>query len=221
MPAMKASYAVMLREAKFAANTSTFSVPGRPSPCLTTDAMAVESAFYGKNVRTTVVLSHARGVILLAAEQAGVTIAEYSPAQVKKTVVGRGAALKPQVGYMVAQLLRLRTPPQPADAADGVAVALTHLVIATRQATFYRIADTLLPVRKAKWLGLVQQNGVHGRVDPADILLMRTEFEVVVVAGFAFFWKKANHRRSATSGRKQDCRSRSDYWSTPATARYG
>ena len=102
------------------------------------DAMAVESAFYGKNVRTTVVLSHARGVILLAAEQAGVTIAEYSPAQVKKTVVGRGAALKPQVGYMVAQLLRLRTPPQPADAADGVAVALTHLVIATRQATFYR-----------------------------------------------------------------------------------
>jgi len=51
------------------------------------DAIAVESAFYGKNVRTTVVLSHARGVILLAAEQAGVTIAEYSPAQGKETVV--------------------------------------------------------------------------------------------------------------------------------------
>ncbi|HEX3235363.1 MAG TPA: crossover junction endodeoxyribonuclease RuvC [Gemmatimonadales bacterium] len=102
------------------------------------DAMAVESAFYGKNVRTTVVLSHARGVILLAAEQAGVTIAEYSPAQVKKAVVGRGAALKPQVGYMVAQLLRLKAPPQPADAADGVAVALTHLLIATRQAAFFR-----------------------------------------------------------------------------------
>jgi crossover junction endodeoxyribonuclease RuvC len=102
------------------------------------DAMAVESAFYGKNVRTTVVLSHARGVILLAAEQAGVPIAEYSPAQVKKAVVGRGAALKPQVGYMVAQLLRLKAPPQPADAADGVAVALTHLLIATRQAAFFR-----------------------------------------------------------------------------------
>ena len=53
-------------------------------------------------------------------------------------MVGRGAALKPQVAYMVAQLLRLRTPPQPADAADGVAVALTHLLIATRQATFFR-----------------------------------------------------------------------------------
>ena len=102
------------------------------------DAVAVESAFYGKNVRTTVVLSHARGVILLAAEQAGVTIAEYTPAQVKKTVVGRGAALKPQVGYMVMQLLRLRTPPQPADAADGVAVALAHLIISTRQAAFFR-----------------------------------------------------------------------------------
>lgn len=102
------------------------------------DAIAVESAFYGRNVRTTVVLSHARGVILLAAEQAGAAIAEYSPAQVKKTIVGRGAALKPQVGYMVMQLLRLRAAPQPADAADGVAVALTHLIIATRQASFYR-----------------------------------------------------------------------------------
>jgi crossover junction endodeoxyribonuclease RuvC len=104
----------------------------------TPDAVAVESAFYGKNVRTTVVLSHARGVILLAAEQAGVTIAEYTPAQVKKTVVGRGAALKPQVGYMVMQLLRLRTPPEPADAADGVALALAHLIIGTRQAAFFR-----------------------------------------------------------------------------------
>lgn len=102
------------------------------------DAMAVESAFYGKNVRTTVVLSHARGVILLAAQQAGVAVAEYSPAQVKKTVVGRGAALKPQVAYMVAQLLRLRTPPAPPDAADGVALALTHLLIAARQAAFFR-----------------------------------------------------------------------------------
>ncbi|MBA3498290.1 MAG: crossover junction endodeoxyribonuclease RuvC [Gemmatimonadales bacterium] len=102
------------------------------------DAVAVESAFFAKNVRTTVVLSHARGVILLAAEQAGATIAEYSPAQVKKTVVGRGAALKPQVAYMVMQLLRLKAPPEPADAADGVAVALAHLLISTRQAAFFR-----------------------------------------------------------------------------------
>jgi Domain of unknown function (DUF4868) len=65
-----------------------------------------------------------------------------------------------------------------------------------RHATFYRIADTLLQIRKAKWLGLVQQNGVYGRVEPADILLMRTDFEVVVVAGYAFFWKKATFERA-------------------------
>jgi crossover junction endodeoxyribonuclease RuvC len=102
------------------------------------NAMAIETAFYGKNVRTTVVLSHARGVILLAAEQAGVEIAEYAPALIKKTITGRGAALKPQVGYMVMQLLRLKSPPSPEDAADGVAVALTHALIAQRRAAFFR-----------------------------------------------------------------------------------
>jgi crossover junction endodeoxyribonuclease RuvC len=102
------------------------------------DTLAVESAFYGRNVRTAVVLSHARGVILLAAEIAGVAVAEYSPALIKKTIVGRGAALKPQVGYMVAQLLRLKAPPSPEDASDGVAVALTHLIISSRRARFLR-----------------------------------------------------------------------------------
>lgn len=102
------------------------------------DAVAVESAFYGKNVRTAVVLSHARGVILLAAEMAGVLIAEYSPALIKKTIVGRGAALKPQVGYMVAQLLHLKGPPSPDDAADGVAVALTHLMLESHRLAFTR-----------------------------------------------------------------------------------
>ena len=97
------------------------------------DLMAVESVFYGRNARTTMVMSHARGVVLLAAEEAGVPIAEYTPAMVKKTVVGRGGALKPQVGYMVAQLLRLREAPKPADAADGVAIALTHVVLAGRR----------------------------------------------------------------------------------------
>lgn len=107
------------------------------------EAVAVESAFYGKNVRTAVVLSHARGVILLAAEMAGLEIAEYSPAAIKKTIVGRGAAMKPQVAYMVGQLLRLKTPPSPDDAADGVAVALTHLLIAlNRIAVARQIAGT-------------------------------------------------------------------------------
>jgi crossover junction endodeoxyribonuclease RuvC len=90
--------------------------------------LALEQAFYQKNVRTTLVLGHARGVILLAAEQAGLEIAEYSPARVKKTVAGAGAAPKAQVGAMVARLLKLAHAPRPADAADGVAVALTHVL---------------------------------------------------------------------------------------------
>lgn len=90
--------------------------------------LAVESVFYARNVRTTVVLGHARGVILLAGEQAGLRIAEYPPAEIKKAIAGRGAATKEQVQFMVAQLLRLKSPPQPADAADGVAAALCALL---------------------------------------------------------------------------------------------
>ncbi|HXL34996.1 MAG TPA: crossover junction endodeoxyribonuclease RuvC [Gemmatimonadales bacterium] len=90
--------------------------------------LALENAFYHKNVHTTLVLGHARGVVLLAAEQAGLAIAEYAPATIKKTVVGAGGAPKAQVGRVVARLLRLKDAPQPADAADGVAVALAHIL---------------------------------------------------------------------------------------------
>jgi crossover junction endodeoxyribonuclease RuvC len=92
------------------------------------DALAIEGIFYGKNVRTTVVLGQARGVILLAGVQAGLKIAEFAPAQIKQCIVGRGGAAKAQVGYMVQQLLHLAGPPAPSDAADGVAVALTYLI---------------------------------------------------------------------------------------------
>jgi crossover junction endodeoxyribonuclease RuvC len=90
--------------------------------------LAIESPFHGKNVRTTLALGQARGVILLAAARAGLQIAEFPPATVKKSIVGTGLAAKGQVGYMVQQLLRLTRPPTPADAADGVAVALTCLM---------------------------------------------------------------------------------------------
>lgn len=94
------------------------------------DAVAVEDIFYGRNVRTTVSLGHARGVILLAAEQARLTIYQYPPAEVKKAVVGTGMATKEQMQFMVTRLLRLKSAPTPADAADGVAAALTCLMTA-------------------------------------------------------------------------------------------
>lgn len=86
--------------------------------------IAVEGVFYAKNVRTTVTLGHTRGVILLAAALRDVPVAEYSPAEIKSSVCGTGKATKEQVQFMVQQLLRLKAPPKPADAADGVAVAL-------------------------------------------------------------------------------------------------
>jgi crossover junction endodeoxyribonuclease RuvC len=88
------------------------------------DALAVEDIFYSRNVRTTIVLGHARGVILLAGSRAGVPIHEYPPADIKKSIVGNGAATKEQVQFMLTRLLRLKAPPYPNDAADGVAVAL-------------------------------------------------------------------------------------------------
>ncbi|MFN0098358.1 MAG: crossover junction endodeoxyribonuclease RuvC, partial [Gemmatimonadaceae bacterium] len=83
------------------------------------DAMAVEDVFYARNVRTTIVLGHARGVILLAGADAGINIHEYPPAEIKKAIVGTGNATKTQVQFMVTKLLRLKSAPQPADAADG------------------------------------------------------------------------------------------------------
>ena len=89
-------------------------------------AVSVEDVFQGKNVKSALKLGHARGAILLAAAHGDVTIAEYAPRQIKKAVVGKGNATKDQVGFMVQQQLRLKEPPAPADAADGVAAALCH-----------------------------------------------------------------------------------------------
>jgi crossover junction endodeoxyribonuclease RuvC len=88
--------------------------------------LAVEGVFYAKNVRTSVVLGHTRGAILLAAALNGLEVAEYPPAEIKSAVVGAGRATKDQVGLMVQRLLKLRDVPKPHDAADGVAIALTH-----------------------------------------------------------------------------------------------
>lgn len=90
--------------------------------------LAVEDAFHARNVRTTLTLGHARGVVLLAGATAGLVITEHPPAEVKKAIAGTGAATKQQVQYMLTHLLRLKAAPEPADASDGVAAAVTCLL---------------------------------------------------------------------------------------------
>ena len=89
--------------------------------------MAIENIFYAVNARSALQLGHARGVAMLAAVEAGVPIVEYTPAEVKRAVVGYGRAEKPQVGQMVKLLLGLDRVPAPHDVADALAVAICHL----------------------------------------------------------------------------------------------
>ena len=93
------------------------------------DTVAVESVFYAANVRSALKLGHARGVVLLAAQRAGVQVVEFKPSQIKQTVTGSGAAGKAQVGQMIALLLRLDRIPKPDDVADALALAYTQAVI--------------------------------------------------------------------------------------------
>ena len=91
------------------------------------DACAVEEAFYAVNVKTAIKLGQVRGAILVVAERARVEIGEYAPRLVKQTVVGYGGAEKQQVQEMVRVLLSMKEVPQPHDAADALALAITHL----------------------------------------------------------------------------------------------
>ena len=90
------------------------------------EAVAVEEIFFAKHANAALKLGHARGVALLVAAESDIDVHEYPPAIVKRTVVGRGAADKVQVGRLVTALLGLRAPPQE-DAADALAVAITHI----------------------------------------------------------------------------------------------
>lgn len=90
------------------------------------DCVAIENVFHAKNVRSALRLGHARGIAVLAATQAGLPVVEYSPAEIKRAVVGYGRAEKLQVQQMVQLLLGLTAPPTPHDAADALAVALCH-----------------------------------------------------------------------------------------------
>ena len=88
--------------------------------------MAVEKLFFAQNVTTAMTVSQARGVILLAGKQAGLTIFEYTPLQIKQALTGYGRAEKKQIQEMVRIILMLKEAPKPDDCADALACALTH-----------------------------------------------------------------------------------------------
>lgn len=102
------------------------------------DVMAIEQLFFARNVTTAIAVGQARGVVLLAAAQAGVPVAEYSPSEVKFAVVGYGKADKRQMQEMVKLILNLPHVPHPDDAADALAIALCHAQTAPFQA---RVAE--------------------------------------------------------------------------------
>src|SRR5579862_3953944 len=91
------------------------------------DVVAVEEVFYSVNAKSALKLGHVRGVALLAAATARLPYAEYAPLKIKSTVTGYGLAQKEQVQFMVARLLRLASAPEPADAADALAIAICHV----------------------------------------------------------------------------------------------
>ncbi len=91
------------------------------------DSAAVEKLFFSRNITTAIAVGQARGVVMLALAQAGLEIGEYTPNEIKQAVTGYGAADKRQVQEMVRVLLLLDKIPRPDDAADALAIAITHL----------------------------------------------------------------------------------------------
>ena len=91
------------------------------------EATAVERLFFNANVRTAIAVGQASGVALATAAELGLSVTDYTPPEVKQSVVGVGTASKKQVQAMVAALLGLTEPPEPADAADACALAICHL----------------------------------------------------------------------------------------------
>jgi crossover junction endodeoxyribonuclease RuvC len=102
------------------------------------DEVAVESIFTALNMQTAIRLAEVRGVVLLAAAQAGVAVRSYSPLEVKRSVTGYGHAEKSQIQRMVRAELQMSELPHPADAADALAVALCHIHALRAEARFAR-----------------------------------------------------------------------------------
>ncbi|MDP9235150.1 MAG: crossover junction endodeoxyribonuclease RuvC [Actinomycetota bacterium] len=105
------------------------------------EAVSVERLFFNVNVRTAMAVGQASGVALATAAAAGLPVFEYTPLEVKQSVVGVGNASKGQVGAMVASLLALAAPPSPADAADACAIAICHLTRARLSSAIAKAAE--------------------------------------------------------------------------------
>jgi crossover junction endodeoxyribonuclease RuvC len=93
------------------------------------DVMSIENLYFAQNVTTAIGVAHARGVAMLAGHKAGLSIAEYTPLQIKQTIAGYGRADKKQVQEMVRLQLKLREAPKPDDCADALAAAITHYLM--------------------------------------------------------------------------------------------
>jgi crossover junction endodeoxyribonuclease RuvC len=101
------------------------------------EAAAIEDIFYAANVKSALKLGEVRGVAMMTAAECGLPVYSYAPLAVKSAVVGSGRAEKSQVQFMVARLLNLPEPPQPADAADALAIAICHLHTAATLAAMH------------------------------------------------------------------------------------
>lgn len=115
------------------------------------DVGSVESIFFNKDAQAAAKLGHARGVVLLCLEQARVPVFEYAPARVKRTVVGHGQADKRQMALMVRAVLGLASPP-PSDAADALAVAITHLRLGTLAQSLVELEARARKARRSRGL---------------------------------------------------------------------
>ena len=127
------------------------------------DAIALESVFTALNMRTALRLAEVRGVILLAAAQHGVVVSSYAPREVKASVAGHGHADKRQMQLMVRALLAMNEIPEPADAADALAVALCHLqAVQARQR--FGLRETPAPARPQTLRASAVSGSIKGKV---------------------------------------------------------
>jgi len=126
---LKTMGAIRLKKSNTTAErlAQVFQELGRELESWTPDVVAIEEVFYSVNAKSALKLGQVRGVALLAAATRGLPVAEYAPLKIKSSVVGYGLAKKEQVQFMVARLLELSETPEPADAADALAIAICHI----------------------------------------------------------------------------------------------